>query len=253
VRAFLSIVRVTTRQVVGGRRWLVLGLVALLPAIVMWFASTNLSESGAISRYNDAPLVILFLLVLPIVALLLGSSALGDERRDGTLSFLLLRPIRRSTIAAAKLTGAWLVTTVIAGLAGVLASTVLAIRAGTWVTLVPTLVGVAICAACYTAVFLVLGHLTSRAVLIGLVYVFIWESGISFAAPSLANVSLFRIGLSAYVGLVPDSTPGLRPLHDVLGLLTPGAGGALAKAVGIAIACIAFGAFLLKRIDATGE
>lgn len=253
MRAFLSIVRVTTRQVVGGRRWVVLGLVALLPAIVMWFASSNLGESGAIERYNDAPLVILFLLVLPIVALLLGSSALGDERRDGTLSFLLLRPVRRSTIAAAKLTGAWLVTTVIAGLAGVLASTVLAIRAGTWVTLVPTLVGVAICAACYTAVFLVLGHLTSRAVLIGLVYVFIWESGISFAAPSLANISLFRIGLSAYVGLVPDSTPGLTPLHDVLGLLTPGAGGALAKAVGISIVCVVSGAFLLKRVDATGE
>lgn len=253
MRAFLSIVRVTTRQVVGGRRWLGLGVVALLPAIVMWFASSDLSVSGAIERYHDAPLVILFLLVLPIVALILGSSALGDERRDSTLSFLLLRPLRRSTIVAAKLTAAWLVATVIAGLAGVLASTVLAVRAGTWITLVPTLVGVAVCAACYTAVFLVLGHLTSRAVLIGLVYLFIWESGVSFAAPSLANISLFRIGLTAYVGLVPDSTPGLAPLDDVLGLLVAGTGGALAKAAGIAVVCIAFGAFLLKRTDATGE
>jgi hypothetical protein len=107
--------------------------------------------------------------------------------------------------------------------------------------------------AAYTAAFMVLGHVTSRAVLIGLVYVFVWESGVSFAAPALANVSLSRIGLSAYLGLIPASTPGYTSLTEALGSLAPGAGGALAKALGIAVACVVFAALLLKRRDATAE
>jgi ABC-2 type transport system permease protein len=243
-------VRVTMRQVVGGRRWIVLGLLALLPAVVMWFASIDPSPPGAFERYNDVPLPTLLLLVVPIVTLVIGSGALGDERRDGTLSFLLLRPIRRSTIAAAKLTAAWLAASLIAGSAGFLASFVLAVRADTWITLAPTLVAVLLATAGYTAVFMVLGHVTSRAVLIGLVYVFVWESGISFAAPSLANVSLSRIGLTAYVGMLPETASALG---EPLGALAPGAGGALAKALGIALVCILVGAFLLKRMDATSE
>jgi len=58
-------------------------------------------------------------------------------------------------------------------------------------------------------------------VLLGLVYVFIWENGITFAAASLANVSLFRIGLSAYAGLVPESQ---RQLAETLALAGPEAG-----------------------------
>lgn len=250
MRAFISIVRVTMRQVVGGKRWIVLGLLALLPAVVMWFSSLDASASEAVTRYQDAPLPTLLLLVLPVVALVIGSGALGDERRDGTLSFLLIRPIRRSTITAAKLTASWLAATLIAGTAGALAAAVLALRAETWSALVPTIVAVAVTAAGYTAVFMLLGHITSRAVLIGLVYLFVWESGISFAAPSLANVSLSRIGLTAYVGMVPESASNLR---DPLGSLAPGVGGAAAKALGIAAVCVLFGAFLLKRRDAAGE
>jgi ABC-2 type transport system permease protein len=253
VRAFVSIVRVTFRQVVGGRRWIVLGLLALLPSVVMWFSSMDSTASAAIDRYHDAPLAMLLLLVVPIVTLVVGSGALGDERRDGTLSFLLVRPIRRSTIALAKLVAAWLAAAVIAGAGGVLAGLLLAMRAGTWITLGPTLLAVAVGTAGYTAVFMVLGHLTSRAVLIGLVYVFVWESGISFAAPALANVSLSRIGLSAYLGLIPASTPGYTSLTEALGSLAPGAGGALAKALSISVVCVLFAALLLKKRDATGE
>ena len=249
MRAFLAILRATMRQVVGGRRWIVLGLLALMPAVVMWLSSLDASASVAVTRYRDASLQTLLLPVLPIIALVIGSGALGDERRDGTLSFLLVRPVRRSTITGAKLTAAWLAASLIAGASGALAATVLAIRAGTWSALAPTLVAVAVTAAGYAAVFMLLGHITSRAVLVGLVYLFVWEP-ITFAAPALANVSLSRIGLTAYVGMDPDS---IRTLGEALGSLAPGAGGAIAKALGISLVSIWFGAFLLKRLDAAGE
>ncbi len=112
-------------------------------------------------------------------------------------------------------------------------SVVLGLRFSDWGTLGPLLLAVALTSLSYVSVFLVLGYLTQRAVLIGLVYAFIWESGMTTAVTSLATVSLMRIGLSAYAGLVPTSRVYL---DDLLGAVQPGAGGAVAKAVVIAAA-----------------
>ncbi len=244
----LAIVKVTLRQLLGGRRMIILGLLAMIPAIVVWLSTRNLTGSAMFDRYNDGAVPTLFLIVVPISAIVLGSAALGDERRDGTLSFLIVRPLRRSSITGAKLLAAWTAATAVTILSGVLASAALSVRSSDWSTLIPTVVGIAISTACYASVFMVVGHLTSRAVLIGLVYVFVWESGISFAAPSLANVSLFRIGLTAYTGLLPDSRSALS---DPLGSLAPGAGGAIAKTALLGILAVTVAAGLLKRRDIT--
>ncbi len=247
MRGALAITRVTLQQLLGGKRLIVLSLLGVLPALVIWLTTTNRTQAQLLREYNEIAIPILFLIVLPLTALVLGSAALGDERRDGTLSFLLIRPLPRSAITGAKLLAAWLAAAGVTVASGALASAAISIRASDWSTLVPTIVGTALATAGYAAVFMVLGHITSRAVLIGLLYVFIWESAISFAAPSLANVSLFRIGLSAYVGLLPESAQFLR---EPLGSLTPGAGGALAKTLVIGLVAVLAAASLLKRRDA---
>jgi len=127
---------------------------------------------------------------------------------------------------------------------------ILSLQTGDSSVIGPTLVAVAVGTAAYAAVFLVIGYLTSRAVLAGLVFVFVWESGIAFALAQFANFSLYRIGVTAYVGLVPESR-GL--LSDTLGSLAPGAGGAAAKALVLAALAIAASAWLLRRSDATIE
>ena len=243
---FLAIVRVTLRQLLGGKRLVILGLLGTIPAVVVWLATANRLSSKVLETYNESAIPTLFLIVVPITSIVLGSASLGDERRDGTLSFLVVRPIPRSAITAAKLAAAALAAVIVSALSGTLASVAVSIRASDWSTLVPTVVGLAISAGCYTAVFLVLGHLTSRAVLMGLVYLFIWETGISFAAPSLANVSLFRIGLTAYVGMLPESQ---SVLAEPLGSLAPGAGGAVAKLLVLAVLSVTAAAALLRRRD----
>ena len=135
-------------------------------------------------------------------------------------------------------------------MSGVVAVVALGVRSGDYSPLLPVIIGVAISTMAYTAVFLLLGHLTSRAVLIGLVYVFIWGSSITFAAPGLANVSLFRIGITAYTAMVPES---LRQLGDVMGSLDPGTWGAVAKVVVIAALTVTALASLLRRRDAVSE
>lgn len=245
---FLAIVQVSLRQLLGGRRLLVLALLGAIPAVVVWLSTSNRSSASVFEIYHEGGMITLFLVVTPITAIVLGSAVLGDERRDETLSFLIVRPLSRSAITGAKLLAAWLASAAVSTLSGFLASAAASLRTSDWSTLGPTIVGLAVSAGCYAAVFLVLGHLTSRAVLIGLVYLFVWETGISFAAPSLANVSLFRIGLTAYAGLLPESTP---LLSEPLGSLAPGAGGAVVKLVVLGGLAVLVAASLLRRRDIT--
>lgn len=246
---FGAIVRVTLRQLLGGKRMIILGLLGVIPAVVVWLTtSSSLTRSAMVENFHESATPTLFLIVVPITAIVLGSAALGDERRDGTLSFLMVRPLRRSSVTGAKLTAAWIASAGVTTLSGALASTAVSLRSSDWSTLVPTIVGIALSTACYASAFLVIGHLTSRAVLLGLVYVFIWESGLSLAAPSLANVSLFRIGLTAYVGLLPESR---TVLSEPLGSLAPGAGGAIVKTAVLGMLAVSAAAALLRRRDTT--
>jgi hypothetical protein len=75
---------------------------------------------------------------MPVVTLILSAGALGDEGRESTLSFLLVRPIRRSTIVGSKLLAAWLCAVLVVGASGVAAATVLGLRAGDWSVMAPT-------------------------------------------------------------------------------------------------------------------
>ena len=242
---FLTILRVSLRQLLG-RKWVILvALVGLLPALVM-FVQTRVHSAGRLpSDFSEGPLLTLFLLVLPLTSILIGSMAMGEERRDGTLSFLVLRPLRRETIAGAKLTAAWLAAWLIAGLSGMTAAAILGFAGGEWRMVIPVLVATGISTLAYVGVFMVIGYLTRWAVLIGAGFLFFWETGISNAADSLANISLFRIGLTAYVDLAPQTGSGP---DDVLGTLQAGAGGAILKGIAIgAIAIIAIATLLRHR------
>jgi ABC-2 type transport system permease protein len=248
MRAAVAITRTTLRQLLGGKRLIALGLLALLPATVMVLITRTSTPGHAFQVFHGPPLAILFLVLLPIVSLVFGASALGDERRDQTLSFLLLRPIARATLAGSKLLAAWIASFLLVGAGAAASSIILGLRSGDWSPLGPMLLAAAVATLAYTSVFLVLGYLTGRAVLIGLAYVFIWESGITMGVASLATVSLFRVGLTAYLGLEPKAIPDMS---EVLGTATPGAGGAVLKVLVIGVLAVLATAALLRRRDVT--
>ena len=248
MRPVLAIVRVTLRQLLGGKRLIVLGLLGAIPAVEVWLSTARRSVPSMFEVYHEGAMITLFAVVTPIVSIVLGSAALGDERRDGTLSFIVVRPLPRSAITGAKLAAAWVAAAIVCLLSGALASTAHSVRSSDWSTMAPTLVGLAIAAGCYVAVFLVVGHLTSRSVIVGLIFLFTWETGIAFASASLANVSLFRIGLTAYAAMLPESVPFLS---EPLASLAPGTGGALVKTIVLVGLAVTAGALLLQRRDIT--
>ncbi len=245
MRPALAIYRVTLRQLLAVRRTWALALLALVPAGVMAIATQADTAADPYDLYAEVPLAILLLLVNPVVSLLLGASAFGEERRQGTLSFLTLRPIRREVIAAAKLAAAWTGAAALSVGGGVAAALVLALEGGGDVV-APTAVAAAVNALGYAAVFVPLGLLLQRAVLGGLLYLFFWEAGLSFAVSALATFAISRIGLSAYAGMEPGA---LSELREPLGAVAPGAGGAVAKVAVMALVAVWVTAVVLRRRD----
>jgi ABC-2 type transport system permease protein len=248
--AALAIGRITVRQVLGLRRLIGLGLLALAPTVIFILSSGTMSQTRLRSQFVDLATALLFATVLPVVTLIISTTALGDERRGDTLSFLVLRPIRRWVIAVSKLATAWLTSLAIVGGSAVLMGIAYGVRSDDWGAVIPLLVAVGVGSALYASIFVPLGFLFERAMLFGLVYVFVWESSIAGAIPGLAGVSPWRIATSAFAGMV-DPAVADQIEEFAIGNLDPGAGGALVKTIVVVALSVAATSWLLRRRDLT--
>ncbi|MGC5021703.1 ABC transporter permease subunit [Micromonospora sp. DT47] len=160
---------ITARGLFGRRRFLM-----LLPLPLVLVGLAVLCRALRVDPGQWAPPVLVGLglaVVLPVVALIVGTGVLGAEIDDGTLVHILTKPLPRWQIVLPKLAVAAAVSagTVAVPLyvAGVLADSVrlgLALAAAS-----------ALGALAYSALFLALSLVTRRPVLLGLVYVLIWE------------------------------------------------------------------------------
>lgn len=255
--AFLAIVRVTVKQTLRPRRALGLALLSLSAAFTYLLAVLGSSASSDSTEFGRTQAFDIFLgitigtfmnIVVPVVTLIIATSVLGDERRDNTMSFLVLRPITRFAIAAAKVIAAFAESFALTGLGALALGIIGGIRMGTFDYLLPLLVGTAVATAAYSAIFVPLGYLLKRATLIGLTYVFIWENGIGAAVPAVAGLSPWRIGISAMAGMAPDRFLMELP-QFAIGSLAPGAGGATTKAVLLILVSAGAVAMIMRRRD----
>ncbi|MGC4867642.1 ABC transporter permease subunit [Micromonospora sp. DT53] len=160
---------ITARGLFGRRRFL---LLLPLPLVLLGLAVLCRSLGVDPGQWGPPVLVGLGLaVVLPVVALIIGTGVLGAEIDDGTVVHILTKPLPRWQIVLPKLAVATGVTAVTAAVplyvAGVLADSV---RLG-----LALAVAAALGALAYSALFLALSLVTRRPVLLGLVYVLIWE------------------------------------------------------------------------------
>lgn len=164
-----TIVRLTLRGLFGRRRFL---LLLPLPALVVGLAL--LADGLGATRVEWAPPVLVglgFAAVLPVLALIVGASVLGSEIDDGTAVHTLAKPLPRREIVFSKLLVAFVVTTLAVGAGMFLAGLV----AGSARLGLGLLAGTAVGVLAYTALFLAVSVLTRRPVLVGLVYILVWE------------------------------------------------------------------------------
>ncbi len=166
----LTIIGITVRALLGRRRVLM-----LLPMPLVLVGLTLLGANVGEPEGDWGPAVFGNLglsVILPLTALIVGSSVLGLEIDDGTITHLLTKPLPRSEIVLSKLAVAWVVTTVATGVPLAVA----ALIAGSTTLAVGLVLGAALGALAYTALFLALSVLTKRPVAVGLVYIMLWEN-----------------------------------------------------------------------------
>lgn len=250
MKAALAIMGMTVRQILGLRRAIGLGLLALAPSLILFLSLGQQSEQAGLNDFVELSAGLFFNVVIPVITLILAAASLGDERRDGTLSFIVLRPQPRWLIAGAKIAGAAGTAVALSAVGGIAMAVSFGIRTQSWAFIWPILVGSVLAAVAYAAIFVPLGYITERAVAIGLAYVFIWEQGIVGAAGSLATLSPWRIGYSAFAALIPAEAQRFVP-EFALGTMEPAFAASVIKAAVFLSASVVLTASILRRRDLT--
>ena len=144
--------------------------------------------------------------LLPIVVLLPATAAFGDELEDGTLPYLLMKPVSRLRLVLGKYVAVLLVT-IPALLVGLAVTTLIAARApgrgrsGSR-SLVAMAGAAAAAAALLGAVFLLVSLVIPRALLAGMIYIFAWESLLGRFLPGVRAISSREYTLRVFDGLL---------------------------------------------------
>lgn len=241
-----AIFTATLREILGVRRLLLFGALAAFPGFVFAVGSSDERGATLLRSLIDNGVNIHFSLAVPVTALILSAAALGAERRDETLSFIVVRPIPRVTIAGAKLAAAFAAASALNAGGALILTGVYWARADEPGFVLPLIAGSMIATLVYCSVFVPLGYLSERSTLIGLAYVFVWENGVVGVLGVLGVTSPWRIGYTAFSSLAPVT---LRIDDFVLSDLTPSAPTSLAEALLFAAASAALLTWILKRRD----
>lgn len=201
------IVALTLRQLLARGRTVLMGLLALLP-ILLAVAYRIGGEDGDRADWVAGVLLegLVVTTLLPLAALVYGTAALGAEIEDGTAVYLLAKPVRRSRIIAGKLAAAWALTAVTVIASGIGAAAIgLGGAPGGGSLMLGFGVALAVGSLVYTALFMMLSVVTSRALIAGLAYVFVWEGLINglFAGTRLLSVRHYTLGIADVIADVP--------------------------------------------------
>jgi len=229
------ILTLTARQLAGSRRlWIVLALIALPPlAGVLFHVADSTTPSSEFADGITATLIASG--ILPLVMLLLATSAFGTELADRTLGYLVLKPLPRWRIGAPKLIAPMLVGGVPVAISGLLAVAI--IENGDVGAAAATGIGLLIGAFAYAAIFTWAGLAMRHALIFGLIYVFIWEAVLAAYLDGVRFLSIRQFTLALIGGL--DSKR-----LDTLDLSL----GASAGAIGAGIVIVAFSMLTVRKL-----
>lgn len=196
-----TIARLALQALLGRRRfYLLLAFPVLLVALVALVAALTDGDAA----YELLP-GLGYPLVLPLVAILAASSVLGPEVDDGSIVYLLSKPVNRYGVALSK----WLVAlaaTLVAGSLGILVAALITGDPGRAVAL---FVGAAVAGTAYSALFVAISAVTRHAVIASLMFVLIWESLLGNLFTGIAWLSIGQWGLQVGHALsdeLPDPT-----------------------------------------------
>ena len=235
-----TLISLTARQLLGRRRWALIALGALLPvgfALLYRLAGDASDPAADVTGTLDALVVAL---LLPLGALVFGTAALGAEIEDGTAVYLLAKPVARWRILAAKVAVA-AAATIALTVPATLATALIGMDGDRYAIAPGFAAGVAAGAVVYSALFVGLSAITSRALIAGLVYVFVWEAFVTslFDGTRWISVRQYALGIAGEISTAPPDV-----FDANLGGLQ-----AAAASVAVVVAAFALGVRSLRRFE----
>ena len=195
-----ALVGITARALLNRRRTLLLALPgALLVLIAFLLRLGDPSGTEAVGATERLLANLGIGILLPLVAVIVGTSVVGSELDDGTIVYLLSKPVPRWRIVIVKLVVAWLVTCLLIVPAVVVAGL---IGSGDGQLSIGYAVAAVVGGLEYTAVFVALSLITSRALIIGLAYVVIWEGVVAglFAGTRVISIRQHALAVAEALG-----------------------------------------------------
>ncbi|MBD0710296.1 MULTISPECIES: ABC transporter permease [unclassified Streptomyces] len=234
-----TVARLTYRALLGRRRALIL---FLLPGMLLLIAAAVRAFNGADDQVAaDVLGGFALATMVPLIGVIAGTGAIGPEIDDGSIVYLLAKPVKRSSIIFTKLIVAVAVTMVFSAVPTFVAGFILNGN-GQQVAVAYT-VAALVASIAYSALFLLLGTVSRHAVVIGLVYALVWEAlfGSLIAGARTLSVQQWALALAQKVtgdGLVTSE----------VGLPT-----AIVLLAGVTVAATWFAGHKLGRLTLAGE
>jgi len=188
----ITVMRLTARNLLGRRRAM---LLVILPALALGLAGLTRWASSA-DVHASSVLASNFAMgtLLPLMCLLVSTGVIGAEIDDGSIVYMLAKPLKRRVIVFSKLVVALAAVLVFAVLPTML-TVLIAGDEGGRLSLAygasAALAGIA-----YTAIFVTLGIVTRNAVVYGLLYALLWETVLGGYVPGIREVSVRQWALS---------------------------------------------------------
>ncbi|MFG2819474.1 ABC transporter permease [Kitasatospora sp. NPDC048365] len=187
-----TVARLTVRGLFGRRRALLLLLVPALLLVIAVVARNSDSDKHDLIQSVVGQLGLGTL--VPILGLIVGTGVIANEIDDGSIVYLLAKPLPRWKIVTSKLAVAigttWLFAAVPVLVAGLI------IYGNQDNLAVGYTLGALASGAAYSAFFLLLGVVTRHAVVAGLAYALVWESLVGTYVKGAKTLSIQQWGLS---------------------------------------------------------
>jgi ABC-2 type transport system permease protein len=201
----LPVTTLTVRQFTGGRTARLAVVLSLIPALFAAIYVVRPWEVTPTEFTIDLFRELIVPTLLPIVVLLPATAAFGNELEDGTLPYLLMKPVSRLRLVLGKYVAVLLVT-IPALLIGLALTTLIASRgpdAGDLGRVLMAMAGASAAAvALLGAVFLLVSLIIPRALLAGMIYIFAWESLLGRFLPGVQAISSREHALRVFDGIL---------------------------------------------------
>ena len=201
----VTVAQLTARSLLGRRRAL---LLAVLPVVLLGLALLVRAlqpQDDAVTSHLLGDFAMATL--LPMLGVIAGTGAIGPEIDDGSIVYLLSKPLSRHSIATTKAVVAIGVITLFGAVPVALAGLILSGRSADLALAYG--VGAAVAGLGYGALFLLLAVVTRHAVVAGLLYALIWETLVGSFVPGAQTLSVQQWALAITEKIVGPAARGL--------------------------------------------